>query len=97
MPGLGGWGLLARLVLGQQGLGTVDVALLAAFGATAEQHDQGGAFLEQIDPVARAPIDDVFAQAAKPLDAGQIARDSRSLAVVTLAAACASRLSNHRL
>jgi len=46
--GLADQGLLAGLVLREQGLGTIDVALLTALGATAEQHDQGLTVLRQI-------------------------------------------------
>ena len=46
---------LARLIFRQQGLGLIDVTLLAAFDASAKQHNQRFAVLGQIDPVARTP------------------------------------------
>src|SRR5882672_4216135 len=46
---------LARLIFRQQGLGLIDVTLLAAFDASAKQHNQRFAVLGQIDPVVRTP------------------------------------------
>ncbi len=47
-------------------LGPVDIRLLPSFRAAAEQNDQTSFVPGQIDPVARPPIDAVFADVFKP-------------------------------
>jgi hypothetical protein len=64
---------LSCLVLGAQSLGPVDICLLAALGPAAKQHNQRFAVFRQIDPITRTPIDDVFADARKPLHVRPIA------------------------
>ena len=47
--------------------------MLAAFGNAAEKDDQCVVIFGEIDPVTRPPVNDVFTQAIKALDAGRIA------------------------
>ena len=65
---------LTNLVFDVQRLGTIDVALLSALSAAAKQNNERIAILRQIDSVARAPINDVFANTRKSLHAGSISK-----------------------
>jgi hypothetical protein len=66
--------LFARLVLSQQGLGLIDIALLAALRSAAKQHDQRIAVFRQIDPVTGSPVDDALTYSSEPLDGGGVAQ-----------------------
>ena len=66
--------LLARLVLCEQNLDTIDIALLTALAATAEQHDQCFTVLRQVQTVTRAPVDHVLAHPVEPFHAGGVAQ-----------------------
>jgi hypothetical protein len=77
-----------------QRLGSIYIRLLPSLRAAAEENYESVAILGQIDPVARAPVDDTLSNAGEPFDVGGIAKLLRNLAVTTFAAACASGLSN---
>jgi hypothetical protein len=54
--------------------------LLVAFGAAAKQDDQRLAIFGKVDSVTWPLINDVFAHATKPLDAGRVAQLHAKLA-----------------
>src|SRR3546814_1843382 len=65
---------LARLVFALEQSRSLDGRLLTPLGAARKQDDQLLAVLHQIEPVARSPIDPVFAKsAADPFDVRHVA------------------------
>src|SRR3546814_21090953 len=65
---------LARLVFALEQSRSLDGRLLTPLGAARKQDDQLLAVLHQIEPVARSPLDPVFAKsAADPFDVRHIA------------------------
>src|SRR5260370_39443677 len=65
---------LAGLVFRVQYDGSIYIRLLPAFRAAAKQNNESVAVLSKIDPIARPPVDDVFADTCEPLDVGGIAK-----------------------
>lgn len=51
-----------------------NIFLLPALGATTQQDDESFAILGKVGAVARPPVDNVFADAVKPLYTGRIAK-----------------------
>jgi hypothetical protein len=69
-----------------------DVAVLALLRAAAWQNDKSLAILAEIDPISRPEIDAALEHAcADALDIGEVPSPKRPIAVVTFAAATASR------
>src|SRR5438105_12300301 len=64
---------LPGLVLREQLPCILYVGLLAALGAATQKDDQRIPVLGQINPVARSPVDDVFAHPAELLDPRRVA------------------------
>ncbi len=75
----------------------IDIAVLAALGAAAEQHDQCLPVLGQVNPVAGPQSMTYPPIPSNYLTFEVLPNSSLNIAVVTFAAACGSRLSNHRL
>ncbi|MDP1549788.1 MAG: hypothetical protein Q8L97_06465 [Nitrosomonas sp.] len=57
-----------------QSLCPIDIFLLPALSAAAEQDDECVTILGKVNTLTRPPVDDVFANAVKPFHAGCISK-----------------------
>jgi hypothetical protein len=89
--------LFTSFVLSQQNLGLVDVALLSTLGSTAKQNDEHVTFFGKVNPIAWPQSMMYSPMPSNHLMLDVLPNSMRSLATVTLAAACTGKLSNQVL